>query len=150
MTLSNRPWGVYAKQKKHHRSSSSRHVNDCWMKMMNFPVKLKSSGTTGQMFCPWIPIRGCHPVTLQAADAPSHRSRYSGGSDNNRGRQLGKEEVSISVGKFPTWLLPLHGLLHWSGRQTNQGLCVNCPNWKDLPLHGILHTLVPDSTTILC
>ena len=48
----------------------------------------------------------------------------------------GKEEVSISLGKFPTWLLPLHPLLHCRGGRTNQG-CINY--LKELSVHELLH-----------
>ena len=54
-----------------YQSSPCRQQNGVRVKMMNFRVKLKSSGTTRQMFCPWIPIRGCLPVILQAPDAMS-------------------------------------------------------------------------------
>ena len=56
-----------------YQSSSCRQRNGVRVKMTNFRVKLKSSGTTRQMFCPWIPIRGWLPVILQAPDAMSAR-----------------------------------------------------------------------------
>ena len=76
------------------------------------------------MFCPWIPIRGCHPVILEASDAMSVLwVELSVGSDNNRGRQPAKRRFQYQWENFP------HDRAH----------CYYAP----------LDTLIPDSNTYI-
>ena len=76
------------------------------------------------MFCPWIPIRGCHPVILEASDAMSVLwDFWQSGSDNNRGRQPAKRRFQYQWENFP------HDRAH----------CYYAP----------LDTLIPDSNTYI-